>query len=69
MIKYLAPEESSGGLYSVSFDDYYTQNMVTTTPRSSVVTRDLGIVSLKDGTHSLRIAPVKIARTELMKLL
>jgi len=69
LIKYLAPEESSGGMYAVSFDDYYTQNNVSTTPKSTVVTRELGTVSLGAGKHTLRIAPVNIARTELMKLL
>lgn len=69
MIKYLAPEESSGGLYAVTFDDYYTQNMVSTTPKSAVVTRELGVVSLKEGLHHLSITPVTIARNELMKLL
>jgi alpha-L-fucosidase len=70
VIKYLAPEETSGGIYSVALDEHYSQNNVTTTSKSTtVITRELGTVSLTAGTHSLKMAPVTIAKTELMKLL
>ena len=70
IIKYLASEETSGGLYSVALDDYYAQNSVSTNPKATtVITRELGTISLATGTHNLKIAPVSIGRTELMKLL
>lgn len=70
VIKYLAPEETSGGIYSVALDEHYSQNHVTTTPKTTtVVTRELGTVALPAGTHSLKIAPVELSKTELMKLL
>jgi alpha-L-fucosidase len=69
VIKYIAPEESSGGSYSVAAGDYSTQNKVITDPKGVVITRGLGTVSLSSGEHNLKIAPASITKTELMKLL
>jgi alpha-L-fucosidase len=69
VIKYLSPAEASGGLYAVSLDHYYTQNTVTTDLNGAVITRDIGTVSLPAGIHQLKITPVVMAKTELMKLL
>jgi alpha-L-fucosidase len=69
LIKYIAPAETAGGIYNVSLDNYFTQNTVTTDAKGSVITRELGTVSLAAGEHQLKITPVKIAKIELMKLL
>ncbi|HWJ92879.1 MAG TPA: alpha-L-fucosidase, partial [Flavisolibacter sp.] len=69
-IKYLAARESSGGVYAVALDQHYAQHYVTTDARSStVITEDLGTISVSEGIHRLNIVPLMISKNELMKLL
>jgi alpha-L-fucosidase len=68
-IKYLAPEETAGGTYSISLDEKVIPGEVTTDKETAVITRDLGIVSLSPGIHKLSIFPLSINNSELMKLL
>ena len=79
VIKYLAPGEIAGGSYKLSF----YRNTVETTKlekdlhykvspaaaNTTVITQDLGIVSLKAGSYNLIIDPITIEKSELMKLL
>jgi alpha-L-fucosidase len=77
--KYLAPAESSGGSYTVKIDQYnanktenrYTHQAVVLTDakNTTVITQELGTISLLPGSYLLQFEPVSIARTELMKLL
>jgi alpha-L-fucosidase len=70
VIKYLAPQESSGGMYAFSAGEYYFQEYVATNKsNTAVVTKELGTIGLPAGNHSIRITPLKIPGTELMKLL
>ena len=70
VIKYVAPQETSGGIYSVTSDAFYSQHHVVNGEKStSVVTRELETISLPAGLHHLQIAPVTIDKSELMKLL
>ena len=75
IIKYLAPEESSGGTYSVTVDRntepfYKSSQTVTTEPKNTtVITRDLGLITLTNGTYVLKIVPESISKLELMKIL
>jgi hypothetical protein len=78
-IKYLAPAESAGGSYSLSFYKhtvetttraaYHEYKVDTTTRNTVVVIRDLDLVRLAAGSYSLVIDPVSIGGSELMKLL
>ena len=78
-IKYLAPAESAGGSYSLSFFKYSVettklesirQYQVETDPKNTVViTRDLDIFQLNADSYILVIDPISITGTELMKLL
>ncbi|HEY5772470.1 MAG TPA: alpha-L-fucosidase, partial [Chitinophagaceae bacterium] len=78
-IKYLAPAESAGGSYSLSFFtnsaettklESIRQYQVETDPKNTVViTRDLDIFQLSAASYILVIDPVSIPGTELMKLL
>ena len=78
-IKYLAPAESAGGSYSLSFYKhtvetttraaYHEYKVDTTSRNAAVVTRDLDLVRLATGSYSLVIDPVSIGGSELMKLL
>jgi len=70
IIKYLAPEESAGGRYALSFDQHYTERIVKTTEKNTeVVTEEIFSVRAKAGIHSLRISPLSFGKSELMKLL
>ena len=79
LIKYLAPEESSGGSYTLSFykntvettklEKSFQYKVVTNTSNTETFTGDLGIVSLEAGSYNLVIHPVTIQKSELMKLL
>ena len=78
-IKYLAPAESAGGSYSLSFFrnsvettrlESIRQYQVETDPKNTVViTRDLDIFQLNAASYILVIDPVSISGKELMKLL
>jgi alpha-L-fucosidase len=78
-IKYLAPAESAGGSYSLSFYKHTVETTIraarheykvdTTTRNTAVVTRDLDLVRLPAGSYTLVIDPVAIGGSELMKLL
>jgi alpha-L-fucosidase len=70
VIKYIAPKETSGGIYSVTSDNFYSQHHVVNGGKNtSVITRELETISLPAGLHHLQIAPVTIDKSELMKLL
>jgi len=70
MIKYLAPAESAGGKYAISLDDNYSQHYVITSTRgTTVITKELGMVSVLPGIHKLNISPLSFGKSELMKLL
>jgi len=69
LMKYIAPTETAGGIYTVSLDDYYTQNTVSTDAKGTVTTKNLGVVSLPAGLHQLKLSSLTIAKAELMKLL
>ena len=75
IIKYLAPEETSGGAYSVTLErnaePYYqsVQTVSTDSKSTTVITRDLGIITLTNGTYLLKIVPASIPKAELMKIL
>ena len=78
-IKYLAPAGDAGGFYSLSLFknsneavtlESRNQYLVDTVSKNTeVVTRDLGIIRIKAGSHTLVIDPVSITGSELMKLL
>ena len=69
-IKYLAPAETAGGMYAVSLDENFSQQYVIDGAKStSVITKELGTVSLSPGIHKLNIAPLSFGKSELMKLL
>ena len=79
IIKYLAPQESSGGSFDVvvSRDEAgtpkeifrFNQTVVTDPKVTTVITRTIGNISLPPGTYSFEIIPVDIKQAELMKLL
>ena len=79
IIKYLAPAESSGGEFALSFfrntpettklQSSSQYKMITSPKNTTVITQDLGIVSLEAGSYNLVMDPVIIQKTELMKLL
>jgi alpha-L-fucosidase len=82
VIKYLSPEQSSGGRYSIAIDQlynndhaitkriYYSDNPVVTDPKGTTpITRELGTIALGHGTYIIRISPIRIDKSELMKLL
>jgi alpha-L-fucosidase len=80
VIKYIAPEETCGGSYSImiyhelpgsSEKMYRLEGEVLTDPKNGnvVVTKELGSIALSAGTYTVRIAPMTITRPELMKLL
>lgn len=77
-IKYLAPEETSGGDYSLVVESslsstsnpFWIQNKVITDPgNTTVITQESGMINLESGLHTFRISPLVIAKKELMKLL
>ena len=78
-IKYLAPAENAGGSYSLSLFknsneavtlEFQGEYLVDTVSKNTeVVTRDLGIIRITTGSHTLVIDPVSITGSELMKLL
>ncbi len=67
VIKYLAPAETCGGVFALSVNGYHLQDTVIT--GSGVITRELGTVSFGTLINNLKIIPLDIAKTELMKLL
>jgi alpha-L-fucosidase len=70
VIKYLAPAATAGGLYAFSLDEDYSQHYVITDEKNTtVITRELGALSLAPGIHHLKIAPLELGKSELMKLL
>ena len=70
LIKYVAPPETSGGTYSMSLDNNYSQHSVINGEKNtSVVTNELGLVHLPAGIHNLKISPISFRKSELLKLL
>jgi alpha-L-fucosidase len=70
LIKYVAPVETAGGRYAFALDENYTQQYVATDKKgTTVITKDLGSVSLTHGIHHLKISPLSFGKSELMKLL
>jgi alpha-L-fucosidase len=70
LIKYLAPKESAGGKYQLSFDQYRLDRFVTTTEKNTtVVTEEILTVPMKADIHTLKIVPLSFGKSELMKIL
>jgi alpha-L-fucosidase len=70
VIKYVAPSETNGGVYSVTMDEFYSQHSVNNGKKNtSVITGELENIFLPAGMHDLKIVPVGISKSELMKLL
>jgi len=77
IIKYLAPEETSGGSYSVIIDENnsgkelykFSETVSTDVKNTTVITHDIGTISLEKGTYTLKIVPETISKSELMKVL
>lgn len=71
ILKYLAPAESSGGLYALTIDQQYKiqSPVIIGEKQTTVITQEAGTVTLSPGTHNLNITPVTIQKQELLKLL
>ncbi|HET6995831.1 MAG TPA: alpha-L-fucosidase, partial [Chitinophagaceae bacterium] len=79
IIKYLAPEETAGGVFELILDQDYSSSskqvirieeaVTTNAGNTTVVTKELGVVSISHDGYTLKIKPVSIKKTELMKLL
>ncbi len=70
VIKYLAPKQTAGGRYSLSFDKQHTERIVTTTEKNTeVITEELFSVRADTGEHTIKISPLSFGKSELMKLL
>lgn len=79
LIKYIAPEESSGGEFSIWIHKAdaskqevkynFKQPVFTTAKNTTVVTRNVGVITLDDGWYSISINPESFGKSELMKLL
>jgi alpha-L-fucosidase len=79
MIKYLAPKQTSGGVYALIVERndqpstvgeyHFQQNVLNGYQNTTVITQHLGTIALAQGTYTLRTVPVKIDKDELMKLL
>lgn len=78
LIKYIAPEESSGGSFALKIDKdaarpeekyLFRQPVFTTAKNTTVVTRNAGIITLDQGRFEITITPESTGKTELMKLL
>jgi hypothetical protein len=67
LIRYLAPE-GAGGTYLVQLGDFKKELPVLPL-KTGVQTQEIGIVNLKKEATQLKISPVQISGTELMKLL
>lgn len=67
LIRYLAPE-GAGGTYLVQLGDFKKELPVLPL-KTGVQTQEIGIVHLKKEATQLKISPVQISGTELMKLL
>lgn len=67
LVKYLAPE-GAGGTYLVQLGDFKKELPVLPL-KTGVQTQEIGIADLKKGAAQLKISPVQISGTELMKLL
>lgn len=71
VIKYLAPAETSGGLYKIIIGNLYQSdhNVTTEVKPTTVITEELEDIKLPAGSFSLKIIPGIITKQELMKLL
>jgi len=79
IIKYLAPVETAGGSYTLLFfrntvettklEKDFQYKVLTAPANTTVITQELGVVSLMAGEYNLMIYPVAIQKSELMKLL
>jgi alpha-L-fucosidase len=79
LIRYLAPEETSAGSFALKIDEdkskkqdgkyLFKQPVLTTAKNTTVITRNIGIISLEQGTYTITMTPESIGKTELMKLL
>lgn len=69
LVKYTA-DQANGGTYQLTLDDFNKQAIAETTVKGeSVKENQLGEISLNTGYHHLQIAPVKLSKQGLMKLL
>src|SRR6185503_3637311 len=70
VIKYLAPKETAGGKYSLSFDNQHMDRIVITTEKNTeVVTEEVFFARSNAGEHTIKISPLSFGKSELMKLL
>jgi alpha-L-fucosidase len=65
--KYIAPAETAGGTFSLQLGKDNREQEVETGP--GVQTVELLTTTIPPGIHTLTISPLKITKTELMKLL
>ncbi len=70
VIRYLAPKETAGGRYAITLDRFKMEENVRITDKNTeVVTEELFTIRVGYGTHSLKVLPLSIGKSELMKLL
>lgn len=82
LVKYLSPVQTAGGKYAIEIDQlynsvkatagkkYYFEDSVITDPKGiKPVMHEQGIIALGPGTYIIRIVPIRIDKSELMKLL
>ena len=82
LVKYLSPEQSSGGKYAITIERpnpgnkliperiFSFETTVLTDPKGTTpVTAELGTIALGYGTYMIKISPITITKNELMKLL
>ena len=72
IIKYLAEQETNGGSYAVIVDRNYSASSAELYNSKHGVSSDaknVGNISLDNGSYTLKVIPVTINKKELMKLL
>jgi alpha-L-fucosidase len=67
VIRYLV-DENSAGSYQLQLNDFKKENTVIGS-NNKIITEEIGSVQLNAGIHELSIKPLRIAKSELMKLL
>ena len=70
VIKYIAPKESSAGMYTLTLDQHSANNIIGSPAKNgSVITTTVMNIFLPAGSHQLKVSPKEISKNELMKLL